>query len=212
VTRLAAVWAWGLRQFEHGDLVPLIILISAVHYAAILRGHDALPVAIAIGLLVDLGHYRWVRAAVRYKGASSRERAARWAMAAGMTALAVAYQQRYYGDWTLSLPLPALVLSLAWLAEADKVQGIRKAAEPAPQAVCSDTQPAPQVRTDAKPANLLPAIPAEPAPPACEACGYPYAPGKSLPHQRAQHAKHCPAKRRNGHKIEMEKEPTRYGA
>jgi hypothetical protein len=118
-----------VNWFERGDLVPLIIIISAVHYSLILAEHDIIPVAIAIGLLVDLGHYRWVRAAVRYTGANTWERLGRWSLAAFMTAIAVAYQQRYYNDWWLSLPLPALVISLAWLAEKNKRAGSADHAE-----------------------------------------------------------------------------------
>lgn len=190
-TKLLTAWAWLMAQFERGDLVPLIILVSAVHYSAILAGHDVPLVAVAIGLLVDLGHYRWVRAAVRYTGASGRERAVRWALAAGMTALAILYQQRYYQDWALSLPLPALVLSLAWLAEKDKPQAERKSAPPA--VVVS--APAPVVLAPvAQPAQLLPAQPA-PLAHVCASCGASYRNQQGL----AAHMRFCLGTRKNGH-------------
>lgn len=204
--KILTAWAWLMAQFERGDLVPLIILVSAVHYTAILAGHDVPAVAVAIGLLVDLGHYRWVRAAVRYKlpttkrktqvKAGRRELFVRWALAAGMTALAVLYQQRYYADWALSLPLPALVLSLAWLAEKDKTQGERKAAQPA--AIVAPA-PAPQIAQAAQPAQLLPASPAPAALPHCTACGLEFT-GAHPAQQASAHHRYCPARRTNGHK------------
>lgn len=113
-------WSTLVHWFEFGDLVPLIVIVSAVHYSLMLQAYDHAVVAVAIGLLVDLGHFRTVRAAVRYSGASRRTAATRWLMALAMTAVAVAYQQRYYGDWWLSLPLPFLIASLAWLQHVDR--------------------------------------------------------------------------------------------
>ena len=112
-----AAWLYLVNWFECADLVPLLILVSAVHYASVLATKDPLPVAVAIGLLVDLGHYRTIRAAVRYAGSSKAQTAARWAIAAGMTALSLSYHQRYYQDWWLSAPLPLLIAALAWLQQ-----------------------------------------------------------------------------------------------
>lgn len=108
-----------LEWFEHGDLVPLIVVISAVHYSAILHEYDHIVPAVAIGTLVDLGHYRWTKAAVRYSGESFKERAGRWAMVLVMSAIALNYQQRFYNDWWLSVPMPLLIASLAWLNQKD---------------------------------------------------------------------------------------------
>lgn len=133
-------WKSLVHWFEYGDLVPLIVIVSAVHYAIILRSYDWYPVAVAIGLMVDLGHFRTVRAAVRYTGADLRQKSARWGMAAFMTCVAVAYQQRFYADWWLSLPLPFLIAALAWLQYVDRNVGkrsesghMREIVESAPQ-------------------------------------------------------------------------------
>lgn len=112
-------WRWLVEWFERGDLVPLLVLVSAYHYAAVLAGKDALLVAIAIGLLVDLGHYRTIRAAVRYNG-DWKQAATRWVIAIGMTILSLNYHQRYYSDWWLSAPLPLLIAALAWLQHVDR--------------------------------------------------------------------------------------------
>lgn len=144
------LWSALVDWFEHGDLVPLLVVVSAVHYSTILAKYDAWPVAVAIGLLVDLGHYRWVRAASRYSGNSKREAATRWAIAGAMTAVSLAYHQRFYADWWLSVPLPLLIASLAWLSKVDRPQTSKgkaaasetqatvteQASEPEPMHVC----------------------------------------------------------------------------
>jgi hypothetical protein len=125
---LSRLWSYLVNWFERADLVPLLVIVSAVHYAAVLNGKDIWPVAVAIGLLVDLGHYRTVRAAVRYSG-SFWHAVARWLIAAGMTALSLNYHQRFYEDWWLSVPLPLLIAALAWLQQVDSRAGPRKPAE-----------------------------------------------------------------------------------
>lgn len=120
---VSSIWHAAVNWFEHGDLVPLIVIVSAVHYSSMLQAHDVFLVATAIGLMVDLGHYRTVRAAVRYNGRQTRTQALRWVVAAFMTSVSIAYQQRFYGDLWLSLPLPLLIVSLAWLQETDKSLG-----------------------------------------------------------------------------------------
>jgi len=127
---IGKVWKSITTWLEHGDLVPLIILVSAYHYATILRQYDAWLSAVAIGTLVDLGHYRLVRLAVRYTGSDNRERFARWFFVLVLTAVALNYQQRFYNDWWLSVPLPALIVSLAWLSQRDERTGQRRQASP----------------------------------------------------------------------------------
>jgi len=140
------LWHSILEWFEYGDLVPLIVLVSAVHYAVILRGHDIWPVAIAIGILVDLGHYRWTRAAVRYSGNNQREKAIRWSLALLMTAISLAYQQRYYDDWWYAIPLPLLIISLAWLSEADKAK--QHTSQSASKRILTDVETTPAVESE----------------------------------------------------------------
>ena len=124
--RLTDRWKALVEWFEYGDLLPLLIVVSAVHYTAILVNYDVWAVANAIGLLVDLGHYRWVRAAARYNGDNQRQAALRWLFALIMTVVSLAYHQRFYQDWWLSIPLPLLIASLAWLAKVDATVGKRK--------------------------------------------------------------------------------------
>jgi len=122
------LWNKTVNWFEHGDLVPLLVLVSAVHYAIILKDKDHFAVAIAIGTLVDLGHYRTVRAAVRYQysGKKNRQKILRWFIVLGMTVISLVYHQRYYNDWWLSVPIPLLIAVLAWLYKADENIGKTK--------------------------------------------------------------------------------------
>lgn len=165
-----ASWSYLVHWFEYGDLVPLLVLISAVHYAAVLAGKDSWPVAIAIGLLVDLGHFRTVRAAVRYSGDDRWQGATRWLIAAGMTALSLNYHQRYYADWWLSAPLPLLIAALAWLQKVDQRAGAK------PKAEKSEDVPA------------LSKSNADPAPLYLCSCGYE---AKSLPALNGHKRKHA---------------------
>lgn len=119
INAVKQVFAAVINYFEHGDLVPFIVVVSAWHYSAILREHDHLIAAVSIGTLVDLGHYRWTKAAVRYSGDDTREKIGRWAMVLVMSAIALNYQQRFYNDWWLSVPMPLLIASLAWLNQKD---------------------------------------------------------------------------------------------
>lgn len=147
---MTKLWRSAVTWFETGDLVPLLVIISAVHYASVLANKDAWPVAIAIGLLVDLGHYRVVRVAVRYQGDSGWQRVARWAIAVSMTAVSLNYHQRYYEDWWLSAPLPLLIAALAWLQQVEP----RKVDKPQMRIIAPDaTHPAALPTHDA-PARL----------------------------------------------------------
>ena len=149
-------WKALVDWFEFGDLVPLLVVVSAVHYVAILDGKDPIYAAIAIGVLVDLGHYKTVRAAVRYTSKFWTGGATRWAIALGMTAISLNYHQRYYNDWWLSAPLPLLIAALAWLHKVDANVGKRKSepeakpkeepAKPKPQEAKEQTESKPQIK------------------------------------------------------------------
>lgn len=115
-----------INWLETGDLVLLIVLVSAVHFAAVLAKYDYPPVAIALGLLVDLGIWRTVRSACRYQGASKLERLARWVLAIAMIGVSYAYHERYYGDVLLAAPVPFLIAALSWLDSRKPVKVERK--------------------------------------------------------------------------------------
>jgi DNA-binding transcriptional ArsR family regulator len=116
-----AAWALLLRFLEQGDLVPLMVIVSAAHYIEVLAKHDQFVSALAIGTLVDVGHFRSVIIAVRYNGDRRRERWARWAVAVVMTALSLGYHLTFYGagNWWLALPMPILIFALAYFRQKD---------------------------------------------------------------------------------------------
>ncbi len=104
----------AVHYFERGDLIPLMLIVSIPHYALALQGRDLLIVAIGIGLAMDLGQYRVVKAAIRYGGNW-------WFAAILLTAIALGYHMFYYGgDWftafILAAPLPLLIIFLAALS------------------------------------------------------------------------------------------------
>jgi hypothetical protein len=193
---ITGIWPAIVHWFEYGDLVPLLVLVSAVHYAVVLSGKDEWYVAVAIGLLVDLGHFRTVRAAVRYPATKKRgkrtgfalfrwlsrykaQAVVRWLIAAGMTVISLAYHQQYYGNWWFSIPLPLLIASLAWLQRVDIHVGERKPAERKPAGASSSQS--------------------EPAMPAyiCGTCGQGFASQQGLNAHQRSHAN--ASERTNGH-------------
>lgn len=139
LTWIAAAARWLVRWFEDGDLVPLLVIVSAAHYIAILSAVDPWFVALPLGVLVDLGHYRAVNIAARYSRSDWRQYAVRWFVAAALTVISGAYHLRYYGgDWALALPIPALIVALAYFRRMDA----RPAAKPAQPAPAEVTKPA----------------------------------------------------------------------
>jgi hypothetical protein len=147
-SKLKSTWQAAVNLFERGDLVPLMVLVSAVHYGAVLAGKDHWAVAVAIGLLVDLGHYRTIRYATTYRGALAWERVARWGIAVVMTSISFAYHWRYYQDFLLAAPLPFLIAVLAWLPE--RKPSARAEASPAQETVKAIDKPLPELDTRGK--------------------------------------------------------------
>jgi hypothetical protein len=107
--------------FEDGDLVPFAVVVSAVHYVAALvaYGGEYWPVAVLVGVFVDMLHYRTVRYAVRGK-----QRPAVF-LAIATTAMSYAFHLLFYVDGggfepvylLLAAPLPFGIFILAWQQE-----------------------------------------------------------------------------------------------
>lgn len=153
MTRIAAAFRWLVRWFEDGDLVPLLVIVSAAHYIAILSAVDPWFVALPLGVLVDLGHYRAVNIAARYSRSDWRQYAVRWFVAAGLTVISGAYHLRYYGgDWALALPIPALIVALAYFRRMDaRPAQLRNA-----QRTDADSAPHIETQSAAIPAAIMP--------------------------------------------------------
>lgn len=108
-----------LEWFEEGDLVPLAVIISVAHYGPVLVAHgEHWAVAWAVGVMIDLLHFRSVRYAF-----SSRTWLA-GLVAVATSVMAVGYHLRFYeGDWLLALPIPIGIGILAWHAS-EKERGV----------------------------------------------------------------------------------------
>lgn len=108
-----------LDWFEDGDLVPLAVIISVAHYGPVLMAHgEHWAVAWAVGVMIDLLHFRSVRYAF-----SSRVWIA-GLVAVATSVMAVGYHLRFYdGDWLLALPIPIGIGILAWHAS-EKERGV----------------------------------------------------------------------------------------
>ncbi len=116
------------RFFEYGDLVPFAVLISSYNYAmALTAWGEAVIIAIAQGILIDMLHFRTVRQAVRSKTiASTFVAILTTVLSFGVHLLFYAYDAET-GMWNLSIPAIGLALSLpvaipvlAWLNQQDK--------------------------------------------------------------------------------------------
>ena len=140
------LWKKAHAWIETGDYILPMILVSVAHYIGVLAGRDLMPVAAAIGLLVDLGHYRLVKAALKF-GAWF------WLAALGMTVIAFGYHFAFYSvagadlleAALLAVPIPFLIITLAGLSV--KERWARKFAESAAQGsqdARKETQSTPQ--------------------------------------------------------------------
>lgn len=145
-------WRAVVNWFENGDLLPLIILVSVPHYGHVLAAYDWGPVAAVIGALVDLGHYRTIKAYLNGKGGF-------WMVV--LTAFSLGFHWAFYltggAAWYAALffaaAVPVVIFALSFISKAERLA--TKAARQAPPAVVSD---APVARLDASPA--APRLPA----------------------------------------------------
>jgi hypothetical protein len=115
---IKTLWGVLVWLFEKADIIPALVIVSAWHYSVAMstRG-DPAPIAIALGVLTDVGHYRSV------KGVAKKNEPKRWIVAIGLTALTFYYHFLYYQDIILALCVPALIISLALLSRWDGWDG-----------------------------------------------------------------------------------------
>lgn len=102
-----------VHYFETGDLIPFLIAVSVVHFIGALSQRDPLPIAIAMGIGVDVGMYRIIKAALKYGRWW-------WGAATVFTGLSFGYHWLYYGitfeGFLFALPMSVLILLLAALS------------------------------------------------------------------------------------------------
>lgn len=103
-------WSYVVYVFEKMDIVPPIIAVSVVHYAGALQRKDPLIVALIIGFLVDIGHYRSVKAFIR------KNELKRFILMLVLTVLTGYYHYLWYGNLAMTLAIPLLIISLATMS------------------------------------------------------------------------------------------------
>ncbi len=138
-----------LHYFESGDLVLFLVVISVFHFVGALAKYDPAPVALAVGIAVDVGVYRLVKASLKFGGWW-------WLAAVALGVVSYGYHVEYYSAspnaWLLAAPLPALIVLLAALSHRERyAEKLAKdlampahangapSAKPAPGAVPNDT-------------------------------------------------------------------------
>ena len=120
-----------VNWFESGELAPFIILISVPHYAGVLARFDWWPVAAVLGFLLDLSHYRTIKAFQNGLGAT-------WMIV--LTAFSFGFHFAFYwlggAGWAsvfFGASVPVVIFALSFLSYAEK-WGLkaRKAAQDVP--------------------------------------------------------------------------------
>ena len=105
------------HYFETGDLVPFLVVVSIAHFVGALANRDALPVAIAVGVAVDVGMYRVIKAALKHSKWW-------WIAATAVTIMSFGSHLEYYGvSWQgvlFAAPLPLLIIMLAALSHQEE--------------------------------------------------------------------------------------------
>lgn len=107
---MKAIWSWIVWVFEKADIIPPIIAVSVWHYAGALAHKDPIPVAIILGGLIDIGHYRSVKAYFK------KNTIGRFALMAVFTALTGWYHYLWYQNILLAAGMPVLIIGLAILS------------------------------------------------------------------------------------------------
>lgn len=137
---LQGLWKSLVNFFEHGDLVPLAVVVSIAHYGPVLQEQsDHILVAFMVGALIDLIHFRTVRRLFEvavtvqpdkpgftayFQAPGAVSVVSHGLVAALTTIIASGYHMRFYdGDILLALPIPIGIGILAQHA-ASRVRNI----------------------------------------------------------------------------------------
>ncbi len=115
----------AVEWVERGDLVPLIILVSIPHYISVMSRFEYTIVAVAMGILTDLGHYRTIL--VYLKSTVGRFAALFWMSV--LTLMSYAFHVGFYTlsgtaeqpwPWALGAVPPILVFAMAYISKREK--------------------------------------------------------------------------------------------
>jgi hypothetical protein len=151
-----------INWFENGELAPFIILISVPHYAAVLSKFDWGPVGAVLGFLIDLVHYRTIRAFQRGYGKT-------WMMV--LTSFSFGFHFAFYwiggAGWAalfFGAAVPVVIFALSFLSYAERWS--QKAAKAAQENVSVSHRAA-----DALPDAAHPGLPEAHPARICGECG-----------------------------------------
>lgn len=107
----ARAWGWIVWLFEKADIIPPLVIVSAYHYGGALVDYDLLPVAIVLGVLIDLGHYRSVKAAIK------TPELPQFAVMITLTCMTGYFHWLWYRNIILAATVPALIICLSLLSK-----------------------------------------------------------------------------------------------
>jgi hypothetical protein len=124
------------NYLEESDIIPWILLVSLPHYTKVLAEFEYQVVAVAMGFLADLGHYRVVK---RY---NKKKDMIGWVLA--LTVMSYGFHVAFYilGDaaetfggetwwaWVLGAVPPVLIFAMASLSHKENWSGKTRAKKP----------------------------------------------------------------------------------
>jgi hypothetical protein len=122
IENLKKLYAGAVEWVERGDLVPLIILVSIPHYISVMSAFEWWPVAVAMGILTDLGHYRTILVYLR----SSVGRIAALFWMSVLTGISYAFHVGFYTlggnipqpwPWVIGAVPPILIFAMAYISK-----------------------------------------------------------------------------------------------
>ena len=115
-------YQWAVDWMERGDLVPLIIIVSIPHYISVMQAFEFWPVAVAMGILTDLGHYRTIL--VYLRSSVGRFASVFWMLL--LTGLSYAFHVGFYTlssnvpqpwPWYIGAVPPVLIFAMAYISK-----------------------------------------------------------------------------------------------
>ena len=134
INTLLRIYRGAVDWVERGDLVPLLILVAVPHYITVMRTFEFWPVAVAMGILTDLGHYRTIL--VYLRSSVGRFASVFWMLI--LTAMSYAFHVGFYTigntapqpwPWALGAVPPVLIFAMSYISKREGWQR-RKSAEP----------------------------------------------------------------------------------
>lgn len=112
ITAPRKLWGFVVWLVEKADIIPPLVFVSAWHYAGALAKLDPPAVAVILGVLIDLGHYRSVKAVM-----ARPEERRRLVVMTTLTVMTGYYHWLWYRDIILAVTVPVLIICLSLLGK-----------------------------------------------------------------------------------------------